>query len=500
MQFTPKSTQELLATACDCLVVPVYASAKLGKTGKKLDQLSKGALGRILRMDDIEGKPGQALLVHQPEGIKARRLLLLGCGEKDACTVKDFHKAVDSLLATVAKTSIRNVGLLTEDVTVADHDSNWLLRQLAQRCITSAYRYTTTRGKAKKDDKAGLKKLLVSSAANKASAQRALKEGKAIGTGMNAARQLGNLPGNICTPSYLASQARALARKHAKLTTKVLNEKQMAALGMGALLSVSAGTRQPARFIIMEYRGTTRNSQPQVLVGKGITFDSGGISLKPGAAMDEMKFDMCGAASVIGAMTTLTELSLPINVIGIVASAENMPGGSATKPGDVVTSMSGKTIEILNTDAEGRLVLCDALTYAERYKPSAVIDVATLTGACIIALGHTATGLFSNNEELANKLLSAGETVHDRAWQLPIWDDYKAQLDSNFADLANIGGRGAGSITAAVFLSQFAEKYPWAHLDIAGTAWNSGKEKGATGRPVALLGQYLLDCSKRKAG
>ena len=306
--------------------------------------------------------------------------------------------------------------------------------------------------------------------------------------GRNVTRTLGNLPGNICHPTYLADEAKALAKQHAKLTTKVLSEKQMADLGMYSLLSVSQGSDQEAKLICMEFKNGKKGAKPVVLLGKGITFDSGGISLKPGAGMDEMKFDMCGAASIFGVMNAIVELDLPLNIIGMVAAAENMPNGNASRPGDIVTSMSGKTIEILNTDAEGRLVLCDALTYAERYKPEAVVDVATLTGACVIALGHHTTGMLSNNDELAEELLTASKDSADKAWQLPMGEEYTQQLDSNFADMANIGGRPGGTITAACFLAKFAEAYPWAHLDIAGTAWNSGKAKGATGRPGAYAG------------
>ena len=322
--------------------------------------------------------------------------------------------------------------------------------------------------------------------------KRGLKQGEAVAGGMALARELGNLPANICTPTYLAEQAQALGRAHKNLNVKILGEAQMKRLGMGSLLSVSAGSSQPARFIIMEYKGGPASLKPHMLVGKGITFDSGGISLKPGAAMDEMKFDMCGAASVLGTMSALCELGPKINVVGLVASSENLPSGSATKPGDIVTSMSGQTIEVLNTDAEGRLVLCDALTYAERYKPRSVIDIATLTGACIVALGSVVSGLMSNDDKLADTLYDCGLTALDPVWRLPLWDEYQKQLDSNFADIANIGGPKAGTITAACFLSRFTKKYKWAHLDIAGTAWLQGKEKGATGRPVPLLVEYLM--------
>jgi len=323
--------------------------------------------------------------------------------------------------------------------------------------------------------------------------EQAVRQGMAISAGIHLAKDLGNLPGNICTPAYLATQAEVLAKQHPMIKTTVLEENDMEQLSMGSLLSVSRGSREPGKLITIEYRAGDKKQAPIVFVGKGVTFDSGGISLKPGASMDEMKFDMCGAASVIGAINACAELQLPVNIIGIIPTVENMPDGLATRPGDIVKSMSGQTIEILNTDAEGRLILCDALTYAEKFEPDVVIDIATLTGACVVALGEHPAGLLSNHSPLANDLLSAGQTSGDRCWQLPLWDDYQEQLDSNFADIANIGGKSAGTITAACFLSRFTKKYHWAHLDIAGVAWKSGKEKGATGRPVGLLTQYVLD-------
>jgi leucyl aminopeptidase len=308
---------------------------------------------------------------------------------------------------------------------------------------------------------------------------------------MKLTKDLGNLPGNICTPTYLAEQARKLAETY-KLKATVLEEKDMEKLGMLSLLSVTRGSRQPAKLITLEYHGGDKKQKPVVLVGKGLTFDSGGISLKPGATMDEMKYDMCGAASVLGTMQAIAEMGLKLNVVAVIPSSENMPDGAASKPGDIVKSMAGLTIEILNTDAEGRLILCDALTYAARFEPDTVVDIATLTGACVIALGGVASGLFSNQDELARELAEAGEYSNDRAWHMPLWDDYQEQLDSNFADMQNIGGREAGSITAACFLSRFTKNYRWAHLDIAGTAWKSGKDKGSTGRPVPLLTRYLI--------
>ena len=323
--------------------------------------------------------------------------------------------------------------------------------------------------------------------------ESALTQAVAIAQGMVLAKDLGNLPGNVCTPTYLAQQAVTLAKTHKSIKTAVLDEKDMQKLGMGSLLSVTRGSAEPAKLITMEYRGTDKKQKPIVLVGKGVTFDSGGISLKPGAEMDEMKYDMCGAASVLGTIQAIAAMGLKLNVVGIIPSCDNMPSGTATKPGDIVTSMSGQTIEILNTDAEGRLILCDALTYAAKFEPDTVIDIATLTGACIIALGHVASGLYSNQDKLAHELLAAGEQTQDRAWHMPLWEEYQPQLDSNFADMQNIGGRAGGSITAACFLSRFTKDYRWAHLDIAGTAWKSGKDKGATGRPVPLLTQYLIN-------
>ena len=313
---------------------------------------------------------------------------------------------------------------------------------------------------------------------------------------MKLARDLGNLPGNICTPTYLAQQAAELAQSYG-MKLEVLEREDMQKLGMGSLLSVSRGSRQPPKLIVLQYSKGKSDQKPVALVGKGITFDAGGISIKPAAEMDEMKYDMCGAASVLGTLKAVAELDLPINLVGVIPASENLPDGDASKPGDIVTSMSGQTIEVLNTDAEGRLVLCDAMTYTERFEPEAVVDIATLTGACVIALGHHATGLYGNSDSLVKELANAGDEAFDRAWPMPLWDDYQEQLKSNFADMANIGGRAAGSVTAACFLSRFAKKFDWAHLDIAGTAWVSGKEKGATGRPVPLLTHFLMQrCEK----
>ena len=473
-----------------CLIVPVFSDGTLSKTADRLDKASDGLIRRLIKRGDVSGKLGDSLLIPSLTGIKAERLLLLGCGKDKTLSAADYQKLLAALLKPLQ--NIKEACLFIDELQVDDRDDAWMVEQLAIDAGSNNYQYSKTLSKPKAT--ASLKRITVSFKPNK-NTRSAASHGKAIANGINVAKELGNLPGNICTPSYLAQQAKALGRKHKTLAVSVLEEKKMRELGMGSLLSVSAGSDQPAKLIVMEYKGAAKNQKPHALVGKGITFDSGGISLKPGARMDEMKYDMCGAASVMGTMTALCELKLAINVVAIIAASENMPNGAATKPGDVVTSMSGQTIEVLNTDAEGRLVLCDALTYTEKFKPQSVIDIATLTGACVVALGKHATGLYSNEDDFAQELLEAGEQSGDRAWHMPLWDEYQVQLKSNFADIANIGGPEAGSVTAACFLSRFTKKMRWAHMDIAGTAWNSGANKGATGRPVALLTRYLINKS-----
>lgn len=490
MSFTARSIADIKGAKTQCAVVPLYSDGKMTQATRELDKSAGGSIKAALALGDFCGKAGQTLML--PGTGSADRLLLIGCGEAKKFDRPAAIKFSQSIYTALNGTGARDLMLHLAQLKLKDADSAWLLGYLARHLVTSAYRYTETVSKPKSPLK--LNRVVVNTGGrmHAAAAKTALQQGKSIGLGINQACHLANLPGNICTPTYLAQQARKLARGNAKVSVSVLEEKKMKELGMGSLLSVSAGSEQPAKLIVMHYQGTGKSQQPYVLVGKGITFDSGGISLKPGPKMDEMKFDMGGAASVFGTMHALVALELPLNVVGIVAAAENMPSGSATKPGDVVTSMSGQTIEVLNTDAEGRLVLCDALTYVERYKPQAVIDIATLTGACVVALGSHATGLFANQDELAEQLLAAGTDSHDRAWRMPLWEDYQEQLNSNFADIANIGGPGGGSITAACFLSRFAKSYDWAHLDIAGSAWNASP-KGATGRPVALLTRYLMD-------
>ena len=434
------------------------------------------------------------------EGVKAKRVLLVGCGDKAKLSLKEARKLLVSITKSLLSSQAKDAHLALASLALAGADHYWLAERLAQELEDASYSYSTTKSTKAKASALKSISLAAPKGTSKAKIDTAFASGVATGRGINCAKELGNLPGNICTPTYLAQQAIDLAKGNRALTVKVLSEKQMARLGMGSLLSVSAGSSQEAQLIVMEYKGAKVKPKadrpaPHMLVGKGITFDTGGISLKAGAAMDEMKFDMCGAASVIGTMAAVVEMALPIDIVAIVAAAENMPSGKATKPGDVVTSMSGLTIEILNTDAEGRLVLCDALTYGERYKPASVIDVATLTGAAVATFGSHVSAMLSNDDALAAELSDCGNASLDQVWQLPLHDEYQHLLDSNFADIANIGGPRAGTITAACFLSRFTKKLKWAHLDIAGSAWNSGAAKGATGRPVSLLLEYL----RRKA-
>lgn len=478
--------------ATDCLVVPVLDKGALSDAGKQLDSASSKKLSAVLRSGDLPETVGSTLLLHSLKGIRAKRVLLARCGAPGKLDGKAYRKIMQATVKALSATGVNSAHLLLPTLALKDRDGSWAVSQSVQELEISLYRYDRT--KSKKSSKPALKEVGMSLPADcrRAKANEAIKLGKAIGAGINVARELGNLPGNICTPTYLAEECKKLGNRYASIKTQILSEKQMQRLGMGSLLSVSAGSDQEGKMIIMQYQGSKKvGSKPYALVGKGVTFDTGGISLKPGAAMDEMKFDMCGAASVVGTMNSLAQLKLPINVVAIIPTVENMPGGGATKPGDVVTSMSGKTIEILNTDAEGRLILCDALTYAERFNPRTVIDIATLTGAAVATFGSVVTALMANDQALADELLDCGQESLDPAWQLPLWDEYQPLLDSNFADIANIGGPRAGTITAACFLSRFTEKFKWAHLDIAGSAWNSGKQKGATGRPVAMLVNYL---------
>jgi len=476
-----------------CAILPVYKDGVLTSATRTIDKSLGGLISAAVKAHDIRGETGETLLLQTGDDAPCKRVLLVGCGPQDSFNRKAFRKATQAALRSLARLGQSSaISYLTAE-TISDADPYRRARITAESWFDVTYRFTAMKSNAR-DTPASLRSLSV--AADARSLRRAregLAHGAAIGKGVALARDLGNLPGNVCTPSYLAGQAREIGRSHDRLKVQVLNEKQLEKLKMGALLSVTRGTEEPARFIIMEYRNGPRGAAPLVLIGKGITFDTGGISLKPPPQMDEMKYDMCGAASLLGVMQSITELDLKLNVVALVPACENLPGGRATKPGDIVTSMSGQTVEILNTDAEGRLILCDALTYAKRYKPAAMIDVATLTGACVIALGKHRSGLLSNSDALADSLLKAGMDADDRAWRLPLDEEYGEQLKSNFADMANVGGRDAGTITAAAFLARFVGKTDWAHLDIAGTAWLQGARKGGTGRPVPLLVEYLLN-------
>ena len=440
----------------------------------------------------MEGKAGSTLLLHNVPNMKSERVLLVGLGKSEAFRDRQYSEAVTNAIRALKSTGAADALLYLPESGVAKRDIGWCVAQATIAARAAAYRFDQMKSRPEKPS-SELRKLAfgISDKKSQRTAATGLEQGLAIAHGVSLARDLGNLPGNVCTPTYLANAARDLA-KHYRMKIQIIERAEMEKLGMGALLSVARGSVQPPKLIIVEYRGGPAGQKPVALVGKGVTFDTGGISIKPSPEMDEMKFDMCGAASVLGTLKAIAEMKLRINVVGVIPATENMPGGNATKPGDIVTTMSGQTVEILNTDAEGRLILCDALTYAERYKPQAVIDIATLTGACVIALGHVVSGLFANDDALAHEVLAAGEASGDRAWHLPLHDEYQEQLNSNFADFANIGGRPGGAITAACYLARFTKKMKWAHLDIAGTAWLSGKAKGSTGRPVPLLTQFLI--------
>ncbi len=492
MEFNTKPvTPEKQKSAC--LVVGVFAGKTPGTVATRIDDASGRALAKLLERGDLDAKAGACLMLHHLPGVVAERILLVSYGKPEEFNEKAYRSALAAAGKTLANLRADDAVVMLADVELEGRDAEWRAQVALQLLADAAYRYDAPRAK-KDDEKRGVVKLTLGFlAAPTAEQERGAKKGFALAAGMALARDLGNLPGNVCTPTYLAETAKKLGKEYKKLKVEVFDKEEIEKLGMGSFLSVTRGSNEPARFIVLKYEGAKgKKSRPVVLVGKGITFDSGGISLKPGEGMDEMKFDMCGAASVLGTFKTLAELALPLDVVGLIPTTENMPNGSATKPGDVVTSMSGQTIEILNTDAEGRLILCDALTYAERFEPACVIDIATLTGACVIALGAHTSGLLANDDALAREIMDAGLAAGDRAWQLPLFEEYQEQLKSSFADMANIGGRPGGTITAACFLSRFAKAYKWAHLDIAGTAWKSGAEKGATGRPVPLLAQFLI--------
>jgi leucyl aminopeptidase len=491
MQYST-TTSRTSSRSVDCVIVGIYERTILGAGASDIDRVSHGTIKRLVKSGDLSSKLGKCTVLNDVEGVRAPRVAVVGLGKQTDFKAKQFQTAITAALGAVSGSKCKSVLNSLTLEPVADSSVYYSARQTAQSAATVLYRFTQMKS-GRKPAASALRRieLALENRGAATNAKRGLEHGDAIGYGMSLTRDLGNLPANICTPSYLARTAQKMARENKRLQTRVLNEAEMKRLGMHSLLSVSAGSNEPGKLIVMQYKGGGQQN-PIVLVGKGVTFDTGGISLKPGAAMDEMKFDMCGAASVLGTMATVAKLQLPVNLNVVVPTVENMPSGAATKPGDIVESMSGQTIEILNTDAEGRLILCDALTYSRRFKPDTVIDVATLTGACVVALGHHRTGVMSKSNALAASIVAAGEVAGDYAWQLPLDDEYAELLQSNFADMANIGGRDGGAITAGCFLAKFTEGLNWAHLDIAGTAWASGKKKGASGRPVPLLTEFLL--------
>lgn len=490
MEFVVKD-EVLEKQRTGCIVVGVYEGGKLSPSAMALDIASDHALKAALRRGDLEGELGTTLLLPGIPKIASERVLLVGLGCAREFAENSYHAALCAATKALCTTGAAEATLCLNELPVNDRDAAWKIEQAVLAVIDHMYRFDKLKSKPPKQKRA-LKKVVlhVADRSEASAAEAAIAQAMAIAEGITLARDLGNLPGNVCTPTYLANQARELGSRHG-FGVSILDQNDLEKLGMNAILAVSGGSRQPPKLIVMEYHGGAREALPVVLVGKGITFDTGGVNIKSSSDMEEMKFDMCGAASVFGVLHAAALMKLPLNVVGIIPAVENMPDGNAMKPGDVVTTMSGQTVEILDTDSEGRLVLADALTYAEKYTPVVLVDIATLTGAIVSALGEIASGVFSNNDVLVREMLEAGDRAWDRAWQMPLWHEYQDTFKSNIADFANVGPRGDCAITAACFLSRFTKRYQWVHLDIAGTASKSGEDKGATGRPVALLAHFL---------
>lgn len=493
MEFSVKSgSPEKQRSAC--IVVGVFEPRRLTSVAEQLDEISEGYISNLLRRGDLEGKAGQMLLLHHVPNVLSERVLLVGCGKERELDERQYKQIIAKTIKTLNETgSMEAVCFLTE-LHVKGRDTYWKVRQAVEATEDSLYSFMALKSK-KGEARRPLRKMVfnVPTRRELPTGERAVEHGLAVAKGMKTTKDVANMPPNICNPAYLLDQANELAGEYDSLSIETVNEAQMEELGMNAYLAVGRGSAQESLMTMIHHKGGPDDQAPIVLVGKGLTFDSGGISIKPSEGMDEMKYDMGGAAGVLGTMHTVAALNLPINIIGVLAGCENMPDANAYRPGDILTTMSGQTVEVLNTDAEGRLVLCDALTYVERFDPELVVDVATLTGACVVALGKHATGVMSSHNPLAHELLNASEQSGDKAWRLPLWDEYQEQIESPFADMANIGGRAAGTITAACFLARFTRKYNWAHMDIAGTAWVGGKNKGATGRPVPMLSQFLMN-------
>jgi leucyl aminopeptidase len=491
MEF-PVKTGAPATQRAECAVLPVFDDSRLHGATRELDTAARGMVKQLVRAGDAAPRLGATTLIHRTQGTAASRWLLVGCGKPGDFDAKRFVTALGAAVQSLRGTGIKEAVSYLTYGGVADLDAYYAARQTVETARAALYRFDEL--KSRTDPTFKLARLGIAVAAGDArEARRGVKVGTAIANGTDLARDLGNRPANVCTPTHLAGVARGIAKRAAHMEAKILGEPDMRRLGLGALLAVTAGAEEPARLIVLEYRGASSKLAPIAICGKGVTFDTGGISLKPPPKMDEMKFDMCGAAGVLGAMAAIGELQPKCNVVAVVPACENMPGGRATRPGDIVKTLSGQTVEILNTDAEGRLILCDALTYAHRFKPRYLLDVATLTGACVVALGHVYTGLFGNDEQLAAALVDAGERSLDPVWRLPLGEEYGETLRSNFADFANAGTRDGGASVAANFLSRFVDNVPWAHLDIAGVAWRANANKGATGRPVPLLVDFLLD-------
>lgn len=491
MKYQAKN--QAFSQAADGIVLGLYENNEFSKSFNEIDLAAQGYLNRLIQSGELTGKLGQTLLLRDLPGVATKRVLIVGCGKKGELTERRYNQLIQSMLKALNNANIREVVSYLTEIEIKDRDLYWNVRFAIEIIEHTNYRFD--RFKSEKPESTALESFIFNTDCPQA--QRAIAHAQAVSAGVKAARDIANMPPNICNPAYLAEQAKHLAAEFGALSLEVIDETQMAELGMNAYLAVSRGSANPAYMSILHFNNAPdKNAKPVVLVGKGLTFDAGGISLKPAADMDEMKYDMGGAASIFGVMAAVAQLDLPLNVIGVLAGCENLPDGNAYRPGDILTTMNGLTVEVLNTDAEGRLVLCDALTYAERFEPQLLIDVATLTGACVVALGQHNSGLICEDENLAADLLHAAQQTTDKAWRLPLSEEYQEQLKSPFADLANIGGRWGGASTAGAFLANFTKKYRWAHLDIAGTAWLQGANKGATGRPVALLTQFLINQTK----
>ncbi len=480
------------STETPCAIVGVYADGVLSSAAARIDSASGGAIKRRIEHGDITGKTGSTHVLYDLDGIGAARVLVVGLGDEKTFAAAGFKRACTEAAQALAKLPVDGAASWLSELEVPGRDSTWRVRIAALAADHAAYRYTATIHKKETPKPVNWQRFALAAGDDAAAA---VAQATAMASGVRFARELGNTPPNICNPKWLAEQASDFADRHASVSIDVLEPEKMAELGMHSLLAVGRGSANPPRMIVLQYKGAGDADKPYALVGKGVTFDSGGLNIKPGASMAEMKYDMCGAAGVLGTFVAAVEMNLPLNLVCVVPSVENMPDGDAYRPSDVVETLSGQTVEVLNTDAEGRLILCDALTYVQRFEPTAIIDAATLTGACLVALGKHASGLMSKHDDLADELLAAGEHTLDRAWRLPLWDDYQSQLESGFADFAHIGGKTAGAITAGCFLSRFTEGQRWAHLDIAGSAWDDGRKGMATGRPVALLSQWLMDRS-----